>query len=378
MNDNSLLAICEQISALDLKLLSLLAKRRTLDLARSKINSQCPIGYKTREHDLLERLMAEGQKLKLDSFYVTRMFQMITEDPVLMQQAMLQSNLNHSVDHSARIAFLGPEGSYSHLAAKQYGARYFNHVVECGCHKFIDIAQLVETGQAEYGILPIENSSSGSINEVYDLLQHTHLSLVGEVTIPIDHCLLANSKLRLDQIETIYSHPQPFQQCSQFLTNFPQWNIEYCESTASAMEKVAQLNCSTAAALGGGQGGAIYGLQVLKHNLANQQKNITRFIVLARNAIEVIEQVPAKTMMIMAIRQKSHALVKALLVLRTHAIVMTQLKSRPIPDKPCKEMFYIDVKANLRNVQMQKALQEIQRLTCSLKILGCYPSQNIV
>lgn len=380
MNDNTLLTLRARISALDLKLLSLLAERRALalDVARSKIASQRPIRDIARERELLKRLVPEGQKLDLDGFYVTRLFQMIIEDSVLTQQALLQLDLNHQEERSARIAFLGPKGSYSHLAVRQYGARYFEQIIECGCQKFGDIVQLVETGQAEYGILPIENSSSGSINEVYDLLQHTHLSLVGEIVIPIDHCVLVSGSTDLDRIEVVYSHPQPFQQCSQFLGRFPQWEFEYCESTATAMEKVAQLNRPTVAALGSGQGGALYGLQVVENNLANQQENMTRFIVLARKPIDVTEQVPAKTTLIMATGQQSGALVEALLVLRTHGIVMTRLASRPIHGNAHEEMFYIDVQANLRSTKMQKALRELQAITRSLKVLGCYPSENVL
>ncbi|MCR3756064.1 MAG: fused chorismate mutase/prephenate dehydratase [Sodalis sp. Psp] len=382
MSDNFLLELRDQISSLDLKLLSLLAERRalSLDIARSKIVSQRPIRDMTRERNLLEFLAAEGQKRGLDSFYITRLFQTIIEDSVLTQQALIQLDLNQQqqVDRSVCIAFLGPKGSYSHLAARQYGARYFEQVVEYSCHKFSDIVRSVETGQAEYGILPIENNSSGSINEVYDLLQHMHLSLVGEIAIPIDHCVLVSGDSDLDKIEVIYGHPQPFQQCSQFLARYPNWKIEYCESTAAAMEKVSQINHPTAAALGSGQGGALYNLQALEHNLANQQENITRFIVLARKAINVTTQVPAKTTLIMAAGQQSGALMEALLVLRTHGIIMTRLESRPIHGNPYEEMFYFDVQANLRSVKMQKALRELKMITSSLKVLGCYPSENVV
>jgi chorismate mutase/prephenate dehydratase len=182
----------------------------------------------------------------------------------------------------------------------------------------------------------------------------------------------------LEQIEVVYSHPQPFQQCSQFIARFPQWKIKYCESTAAAMEKVAALNSPVAAALGSGPGGALYGLSVLEVNLANQQQNFTRFIILARKAIDVSEQVPAKTTLIMATGQQSGALVEALLVLRDHGIVMTRLESRPINGNPREEMFYIDVQANLRDNNMQEALRQLLAITRSLKVLGCYPSENVV
>ncbi len=380
MTDNPLLVLRERISALDLKLLALLAERRELaiEVGKTKLHSHRPIRDKERERDLLDALIAAAKPYDLDGFYVTRLFQLIIEDSVLTQQALLQHQLNPVSQHSARIAFLGPKGSYSHLAARQYAARHFDRLIECGCQKFQDIFAQVETGQADYAILPIENTSSGSINEVYDLLQHTSLSIVGELTNPINHCVLIAGDSDLSQIETVYSHPQPFQQCSQFLNRFPHWKIEYTESTAAAMEKVAKLNSPKVAALGSEAGGALYGLQVLEHNLANQQQNITRFIVLARKAIDVSEQVPAKTTLIMATGQQSGALVEALLVLRDNGIIMTKLESRPINGNPWEEMFYIDVQANLRAEAMQKALRDLAPITRSLKMLGCYPSDTVV
>ncbi|ULH12018.1 bifunctional chorismate mutase/prephenate dehydratase [Serratia marcescens] len=380
MTDNPLLVLRERISALDLKLLALLAERRELaiEVGKTKLHSHRPIRDKERERDLLDALIAAAKPYDLDGFYVTRLFQLIIEDSVLTQQALLQHQLNPVSQHAARIAFLGPKGSYSHLAARQYAARHFDRLIECGCQKFQDIFAQVETGQADYAILPIENTSSGSINEVYDLLQHTSLSIVGELTNPIDHCVLVAGDSDLSQIETVYSHPQPFQQCSQFLNRFPHWKIEYTESTAAAMEKVAKLNSPKVAALGSEAGGALYGLQVLEHNLANQQQNITRFIVLARKAIDVSEQVPAKTTLIMATGQQSGALVEALLVLRDNGIIMTKLESRPINGNPWEEMFYIDVQANLRADAMQKALRDLAPITRSLKVLGCYPSDTVV
>ncbi|HEN3655419.1 TPA: bifunctional chorismate mutase/prephenate dehydratase [Yersinia enterocolitica] len=380
MTDNPLLVLRERISALDLKLLALLAERRELavDVAKAKQLHHRPIRDKERERDLLDALITAAKPYDLDGFYITRLFQLIIEDSVLTQQALLQHQLNQTAQHSARIAFLGPKGSYSHLAARQYAARHFEQLIECGCQKFQDIFTQVETGQADYAVLPIENTSSGSINDVYDLLQHTSLSIVGEITNPIDHCVLVATQTDLNQIKTVYSHPQPFQQCSQFINRFPHWKIEYCESTAAAMEKVAQLNSPEAAALGSEAGGALYNLQVLEHNLANQQQNITRFIILARKAIDVSDQIPAKTTLIMATGQQSGALVEALLVLRDHGIIMTKLESRPINGNPWEEMFYIDAQANLRSESMQKALADLTPITRSLKVLGCYPSENVV
>ena len=209
--ENPLLALRDKISALDEKLLALLAERRGLavEVGKAKLASHRPVRDIDRERDLLERLMTLGKKHHLDAHYITRLFQLIIEDSVLTQQTLLQQHLNKINPHSARVAFLGPKGSYSHLAARQYAARHFEQFIESGCAKFADIFEQVETGQADYAVVPIENTSSGGINDVYDLLQHTTLSIVGELTLPIDHCVLVSTSTDAQQITTVYSHPQP-------------------------------------------------------------------------------------------------------------------------------------------------------------------------
>ena len=207
-SENPLLALREKISALDEKLLALLAERRELavEVGKAKLLSHRPVRDIDRERDLLERLITLGKAHHLDAHYITRLFQLIIEDSVLTQQALLQQHLNEINPHSARIAFLGPKGSYSHLAARQYAARHFEQFIESGCAKFADIFNQVETGQADYAVVPIENTSSGAINDVYDLLQHTSLSIVGEMTLTIDHCLLVSGTTDLSTINTVYSH----------------------------------------------------------------------------------------------------------------------------------------------------------------------------
>lgn len=377
---NPLLNLRTKISALDEKLLALLAERRALavEVGKAKLDSHRPVRDIDRERSLLEHLISLGKTHQLDAHYITRLFQLIIEDSVLTQQALLQQHLNKTDPQSARIAFLGPKGSYSHLAARQYAARHFEYFIESGCTKFQDIFEQVETGQADLAVVPIENTSSGAINDVYDLLQNTPLSIVGEMTVPIDHCVLVSGTTDFNKIDTVYSHPQPFQQCSQFINRFPHWKIEYCESTSAAMEKVAQSRSPHVAALGSEAGGALYGLQVLDRNLANQTQNITRFIVLARKAVDVSCQVPAKTTLLIATGQQAGALVEALLVLRNHQLIMSKLESRPIYGNPWEEMFYLDIQANLKDEAMQSALRELEPITRSLKVLGSYPSENVV
>lgn len=379
MTVNPLLPLRDQINEIDRNLLELIAKRRELStkVIQTKIAANIPVRDLERERSLVKALINQGKNHSLDDLLIRRLYQIIIEDSVLLQQKILQENLNQNCVTSAKVAFLGPKGSYSHSAARRYASANLEQMVESSCSTFKDVFEQIEHNLVDYGILPIENSSSGSINEVYDLLQKTHLHIIAELSLPIDHCILAIPNTELDKIDTIYSHPQPFQQCSNFLENYPHWKIVYCDSTSSAMETVAKLNKPNVAAIGNKDGGELYGLKMLEHNFANQRQNITRFIVLAREPIAVSDQIPAKTTILMKTGQQAGALVDALLVLRNHNIVMTKLESRPIHGTPWEEMFYIDLQGNIHSDEMQTALKELASITLYTKVLGCYPSDSV-
>jgi chorismate mutase/prephenate dehydratase len=372
--------IREKITLLDQQLLTLFAERRalTLNVAKSKAHLIRPVRDQQREQELLIRLITQGKKLGLDAHYVTRVFQTIIEDSVLNQQAYLQTLANPNIQEPAvSVAFLGDKGSYSYLASHRYFSRRAAKIIESGCQSFAEIMQQVESGSVDYGMLPIENTSSGSINEVYDVLQHTNLSIVGEITQPIEHCLLTAVNTKLNKIKTIYAHGQPFAQCSNFLDKQSDIRIEYCESTADAMAKVYQLQDDSVAVIGSEEGGNLYQLQALEKQIANQIENHSRFILVARKPIEVAEQIPAKTTLIIATGQKPGALVECLLVLKSKGINMCKLESRPIQGRPWEEMFYVDVEANLKHLALQEAISQITEQTNFIKILGCYPIEHI-
>ncbi|MGB0834479.1 MAG: prephenate dehydratase [Psychrobium sp.] len=381
MSDKVVLSeVREKITALDQQLLTLLGERRQLSLsvAQSKIDTVKAVRDTEREEQLLIDLIQRGHKLGLDAHYVSKLFHVIIEDSVLNQQAWLQERANHQHESPvARVAFLGSKGSYSYLACHRYFSRRVEDIIELGCDSFSDIVTKVESGQAEFGLLPIENTSSGSINEVYDVLQHTSLSIVGELTQPVEHCLVTADNSSIEQIDTVYCHVQPYQQCSQFLSKHKGIKFEFVESTAAAMEQVATLNTSNVAAIASQEGGKLYGLTAIERNIANQQENHSRFIVVARKAVEVAVQIPAKTTFIMSTHQATGALVDALLVLKNNGISMTKLESRPIQGNPWEEMFYIDVDCNLHHASMQQALNELNSIAKDIKILGCYPSESI-
>ena len=372
--------IREKITALDKQLLTLFSLRRslTLNVAKSKAHQIRPVRDQQREQELLIRLIKQGKELDLDAHYVTNIFQTIIEDSVLNQQAYLQTLANPNIQvPTVSVAFLGDKGSYSYLASHRYFSRRAEKIIEYGCQSFGQIMQQVESGHVDYGMLPIENTSSGSINEVYDVLQHTNLSIVGEITQPIEHCLLSAVNTSLANIKTIYAHGQPFTQCSNFLDKQTGIRIEYCESTAEAMAQAFELQDETVAVIGSEEGGKLYQLHPLEKSIANQTENHSRFILVARKPVEVAEQIPAKTAIILATGQKPGALVECLVVLKNKGINMCKLESRPIQGRPWEEMFYIDVESNIKNIALQEAIAEITPLTNFIKVLGCYPIEHI-
>ncbi len=371
-----------RLNDLDDQLLQLLSERRSLsiEVAKSKIETSKPVRDAKREQQLLVKLIDNGKnKYRLDAQYITKLFHTIIEDSVLLQQSYLQNLANPAQSRKpiARVAFLGSKGSYSHLAGREYFSRKNTELIELNCEQFKEVTKTVESGHADFGILPIENTSSGSINEVYDLLQHTTLYIVGEITLPIEHCILAGSEIHLEEIKTLYSHPQPHQQCSEFLSHLKGVTLESCASTADAMQKVKQLNRKDVAAIGNASSGKLYGLQPIQNNIANQTENHTRFILVARKPVDVSAQIPAKTTLIMSTSQEAGSLVETLLVLQRYGINMTKLENRPIMGNPWEEMFYVDLEAHLDSKEMQQAINELTKITRHLKVLGCYPSENV-
>ncbi|GAP74895.1 MULTISPECIES: chorismate mutase [Pseudoalteromonas] len=378
MTNETLHALRRDINEIDSELLILLAKRRRIahSVVEYKINNNKPIRDEAREQALLENLISYGKSLGLDAYYINNVFQRILEDSVLHQQAMLQQNLNpEALGTTNRVTYLGGQGSYSQLAVHKYFSRRPGKLVELGCSQFDEITGAVEKGQADFGVLPIENTSSGSINEVFDLLQHAQVSIVGEVTHSVEHCVLAKPGTELGDINKLFGHPQPFAQCSRFIQGLDQVQLEHCDSTTSAMK--AALECEHSAAIGSAQAGKHLGLEVLQTAIANQSENHSRFIVVARKPLQVSMQIPTKTSLIMSTSQQVGALADALMIFKQREINLVKLESRPVPGNPWEEVFYVDLEANIDDPNVNQALEELKPFTEFIRVLGCYQSESL-
>jgi len=375
-------ALRGQVAEIDRALLEALAERRklSLEIGQEKWRSGLAIRNTDVERKGLVSLIRTGHDMGLDAHLVTRLFQSIIEDSVLLQQGHLQheSDAASEKPRASRVAFLGGAGSYSQAAAQTYFGRRPGGLIEVGCETFQDAVRKTESGEADFAVLPIENTTAGGMTEVYDLLQHTGLSIVGEVTRKIEHCLLASDPdIGPDAIRVLFVHPQVYGQCSHFLSQLSRARVVYCESTSHALEKASAGGEEAAAAIAGPEAGALWGLHVIDSDLANQRQSHTRFAVIARQPARVPRGVPAKTTILLSVDQKAGALVDALLAFREHGITMHKLESRPQPDNPWEAVFHIDFAGNVRDEPVAEALDKIARRSRFLKVLGCYPTEQV-
>jgi chorismate mutase/prephenate dehydratase len=366
----------QDINAIDDEILELLVRRRkvTQGVLEAKQKGELPLRDVEREEELLARLIRKGRELGIEAHAVTKIFHEVIDDSLRSQQLSLQRSLN--VDDAARplrIAYQGIDGAYSHLAARKFFADREEHSTFSGCPTFAAVVDAVEEGVADYALLPVENTTAGSINDVYDLLLRTKLSIVGEEVFRIDHCLLAIEDVPLSKIRRILSHWQALAQCTRFLAQLENCQMEPFADTALAVRKVKEDQDLSQAAIASEEAASHYGLRVLHTNINDQAENFTRFIVVAGEPIRVDPRIPAKTSLIMATAHEAGALLKALAVLQRHEINLTKLESRPRKGSPFEYLFYLDFEGNLDEPRVEEALIELRGATSFLKILGSYP-----
>ncbi len=293
----------DSINEIDDQILELLARRRQLvgGVIEYKDREDLQLRDAHREEQLLARLIAKGRKMGLDAHAVTTIFHEIIDDSVKSQQLYLQRQRDpHATTQSLRVAYQGVEGNFSHLAAKKYFADREELCTFSGCATFADVVQAVEQGRADYGLLPVENTTAGVINEVYDLLLRTKLSIVGEEIFQIRHCLLAIEFVPLSNIRRVLSQWQALGQCSRFLAQLENCHKEPMVDTAMAVRKVQEDQDLSQAAIASEEAARLYGLKVLERNISDHPDDYTRFIIVAAEPVTVDDRIPAKTSLIIA------------------------------------------------------------------------------
>ena len=360
----------EQITELDNELIQMLAKRQALAkaVAENKQGSDLPLRDIEREKHLLGQHVQKAQSLGSNPRFVTRVFHTVIEESLRTQRHTLQPPLK-----AARVAVLGGEGSYSAEAAKACFADS-EHQLVAG-QQFADVVRLLRQGEVDYAVLPIENSITGAISPVYDLLRDGDLYIVGEHYLPVRHTLLAKPGATVAGIRRVLGHPQALAQCEHFLQE-NRLPLRYCDSTSEALKTVAGSD-DALAVIAGEEAGAKLGLTVIADKIANAADVETRFIVLARQLQSVAKAVQAKSSLLFCTWQRPGALVDVLQVFRDRGINLTRIESRPMQGEPWQVMFFVDAEGNVESETFVDALQAIARCTRLVKVLGCYPSERL-
>jgi chorismate mutase/prephenate dehydratase len=370
-------ALRKELESADREIVEAISRRQRLieTVAAAKREAGVALRDRAQETAVLERAEGAARQLGVDAFLVSRVFRELIAHSVRVQEAR---SVERSADATVtiRIGYQGAEGAYSHSAARRHFSFHRANATFAAFPTFRELMQAVSDGAVEYGVLPIENSTAGSINETYDLLSTMDLSIVGEEIVTIDHCLIGLESRPAQSLQRIYSHPQALAQCSQFLAALPNCEALPFANTALAVEKIRQDGDATQAAIGSEEAATANQLVVLARQIANERVNLTRFVVVAQEPIEVGPAIPCKVSCILITRHEQGRLLHCLNVLAERGLNMTKLESRPRPGSPWEYQFYVDFDGNATDPAVQDALSEMRRRALHVRVLGCYPSRT--
>ncbi len=366
-----------ELDAIDDHIVELMSERLQLAraVARSKTRSGTRLRDRAREAELLSRLEDQASAAGLPADAVVRVFQEILN--LSFHEQIAEARGPGRALKSARIGYQGVPGAYSQWAAERLASSRRWRIETTGFRTFPAVAEAVVEGRIDYGILPVENTVAGSINETYDLLQKHKLFITGEEVVPIEHCVAAINKTPLHQIRRVYSHPQALAQCSAFLAEWPGAEVHSFFDTAAAMQKVAADQDPSAAAIAGEHAAGQYGLVVLKRQISNSPENYTRFLLVGPKRESAPRGAASKTSLILSVRHEEGALLAALRVLHDHGINMTKLESRPQAGSPWQYFFYVDFEGNARDDQVAAMLRALKRAAAEVRVLGSYVSRTV-
>lgn len=279
------------------------------------------------------------------------------------------------VDEKVRVAFQGELGAYSEEAV---GLLFGDRAEPLPCREFQEVGSAVDTGTAEYGLLPVENTLVGSVVASYDVLaSQQSLVVVGEAIAPIHHCLLGVPGSRLDHIRRVHSHPVALAQCTRFLTSHRELEAVAVYDTAGAARDVATAADPTLAAIAGISAAERYGLLVLAENIEDRPDNQTRFLAVAHRDSAVPSwftdhNMPGKTALLIETSNEPGSLVQVLLPFANREINLSKLESRPA-GQPWTYRFFVELESNASDPNTAEALAEVRRRASALRVLGSFP-----
>lgn len=371
--------IRENIDKIDQQLVDLFCQRMTLsaEVADYKKANGLPIYVPARERAILQNVAEQsGEEF---GNYTRTLYSMIFElsrsyqskrncaiSPLFQEITQAIESTPQLFPQAPMVACQGVEGAYSQIACEKIfqspSILYFKN--------FEGVFHAIEQGMCQYGILPIENSTAGSVNKVYDLMIRHHFSIVRTFRLKVDHNLLVNPGTTLSEIKQIYSHEQALNQCSQFLQSLPGVTVIPIANTAAAAKMVAESGRTDIAAISSRSCAELYGLKTLAHSIQDNGNNHTRFICISKK----LEIYPGsdRTSIMMILHHKPGALYKVLARMYTLGINVTKLESRPLPDREFEFMFYFDLETSIYSREFVELMCELDGLCEEFKYLGSF------
>lgn len=274
-----------------------------------------------------------------------------------------------SLEGPQKVAYFGPAATFTHLACTK---RFGTSAQYVPVNSIKDVFDEVERGRANFGVVPIENSTEGVVNYTLDMFIDSNLFIYGEVLLEVSHYLLSKTG-RLEDIKKIYSHPQPIAQCRHWLeTNLPHVPVSEVTSTARAAELC--VDDPTAAAIASELAGQLYGLKILKSRIEDNINNFTRFLILSQKPAERTGK--DKTSVMLSVKDRVGALYDLLRPFASHGINMTKIESRPSRRKAWEYIFFVDIEGHKDEDRVRKALEEVKNRCLFMKVLGSYPAHS--
>lgn len=373
-----LLKLRDEIDVIDDKIVELYERRMKIaeGVARYKISTGKKVFDREREVSKLNTLSAKASSeftkvgiLELFEHIMSisrkKQYQLLTESGLV--ETVELNCVNDFVVPNARIVFQGVEGAYSQQAMTEYfGKDCDSYHVET----WKDAMEAIKNDEADFAVLPIENSSAGIVSENYDLLVEYDNYIVGEQVIQIKHALLGRPEAELSDITTIYSHPQALMQCGEYLYEHSDWEKISLKNTAVAAKKVKEDGNKHYAAIASQLTAEIYGLKVLDGNISNSENNATRFIIVTNK--KICSKDADRVSICFELAHESGSLYHTLSHFIYNNINMTNIQSRPIKGKNWEYRFFVDFEGRLEDTGVINALRGIKEEAKSLKILGTY------
>jgi len=361
----------EGIEGIDRQILALFRDRMDLveQVAGAKIRNAWPFRDPRREDQVLQRVRRVATELGLDAHHMEHLYRGIMNMAVAHQQTFLQQ-----LDTTPlRVAYQGVEGAYSHLAAREHYKGRAGGALLTGFESFHEAAQSVRDGSSDVALLPIENSTAGSINETYDALTEGGLAITAERVYQVSHCLLALPGATLEGLREVLSHPQALRQCAKFLRSLPGAVPVEVFDTSGAARKVRAGGDLSRAAIASEAAGQRAGLEPLLRDIQDQAFNYTRFVEVAREETNCPADRPCKSSLLIETGNRPGELGEVLRIFSDRSINLSKIESRPVPEQPFHYRFYLDVEGHHSAPPLAEALSMVKELAAGLRILGSYP-----